>query len=400
MTSKNHIFAATVSASIVMLGAQAMPAQAFLANNGNTVASYAPPAVTERAPPNFRRPAAQSRVPQTASRTATTPEATDLATKATGPADRSSSRSTASNSRFTPADEAIAHSRVSSGVRGRSTPTGVFSIIQKDRWHRSNLYDDAPMWFMQRITWSGVALHQGDRAELPGLARLHPPARGVRPQLWTTTKIGARVIVAHGNVTPTEIAHPKLFTPKRAPVAPVMTQAQSLKAAEQAWSFAQLSSKAPLVGATMTDLPAVRSFRSRCARTLKPGPVSVFISRKEGRLYVRKGFEPLFDMPITIAQAQAPIGTHVFTAIAADGETARWTSVSMEAPGVNAAAALDRVTIPQDARDQISELLTAGRLADHLRSGTRFGDRQRHGLHRADTLSAAALRLRGTASRF
>ena len=55
----------------------------------------------------------------------------------------------------------IAHSRVSTGVPGHPTPTGVFSVIQKDRWHRSNLYYNAPMFFMQRITWSGVAMHSG-----------------------------------------------------------------------------------------------------------------------------------------------------------------------------------------------------------------------------------------------
>src|SRR5262249_27254807 len=55
----------------------------------------------------------------------------------------------------------IAHSRVSTGQPGHSTPTGVFSVIQKDRWHHSNLYGDAPMFYMQRITWSGVAMHQG-----------------------------------------------------------------------------------------------------------------------------------------------------------------------------------------------------------------------------------------------
>ncbi len=50
---------------------------------------------------------------------------------------------------------------VSTGIAGHPTPTGVFSIIQRNRWHRSNIYSNAPMWFMQRITWSGVAMHQG-----------------------------------------------------------------------------------------------------------------------------------------------------------------------------------------------------------------------------------------------
>ena len=66
------------------------------------------------------------------------------------------------------------------GQPGFPTPTGVFSVIQKNRYHRSNIYSGAPMPFMQRITWSGVAMHAGVAARLSGLARLHPPDRTVR----------------------------------------------------------------------------------------------------------------------------------------------------------------------------------------------------------------------------
>jgi len=86
----------------------------------------------------------------------------------------------------------------------------------------------------------------------------------------------------------------------------------------------------------------------------------VFISRKEGKLYVRKGFEPLFETPVTIERANEAIGTHVFTAIEQNGDAMRWTSVTMAAPGSPAKEALDRITIPQDALDQISELTTVG----------------------------------------
>ncbi len=57
--------------------------------------------------------------------------------------------------------QAVAHSQVSTGVPGHPTPQGVFSIIQKQIYHESNLYSSAPMPYMQRITWSGVAMHQG-----------------------------------------------------------------------------------------------------------------------------------------------------------------------------------------------------------------------------------------------
>jgi lipoprotein-anchoring transpeptidase ErfK/SrfK len=273
-------------------------------------------------------------------------------------------------------DQPIAQSRVSSGQRGRSTPTGVFSIIQKDRWHRSNLYDDAPMWFMQRITWSGVALHQGVVPNYPashGCVRL-PEA--FAQKLWGMTKLGARVIIAHNEPVPVAISHPLLFTRKAAPVAsaaPTPSHADYLKAAQQAWTFADLANKSPLVGATLTDLPSfsvpmdppAAAKPQQQTRALKPGPVSVFISRREGKLFVRKGFEPVFDTPVTIANPEQPLGTHVYTAIAVNDDNAsmRWTVVTAAAaPGssASATAALDRITIPQDAIDQISELMSVG----------------------------------------
>jgi len=65
----------------------------------------------------------------------------------------------------------IARSSVSTGVQGHPTPLGVFSVISKERWHRSNIYSGAPMPYMQRITWSGIALHAG---VVPG----HPASHG------------------------------------------------------------------------------------------------------------------------------------------------------------------------------------------------------------------------------
>src|SRR5262249_13326126 len=105
----------------------------------------------------------------------------------------------------------IARSSVSSGIPGHPTPLGIFSVISKQRWHRSNLYSAAPMPYMQRITWSGIALHAG---VLPG----HPASHGcIRRnkafaiQLWHLTNRGTRVIIASDDTRPVEIAHPRLF---------------------------------------------------------------------------------------------------------------------------------------------------------------------------------------------
>ncbi len=116
----------------------------------------------------------------------------------------------------------VAQGPVSTGVPGHPTPTGVFSIIEKDRYHHSNLYSNAPMPYMQRITWSGVALHEG---VLPGYPASHGCIRmshDFAQKLWPITNLGVRVIVAHHELAPVDFAHPKLFAPKLEPSEPAV----------------------------------------------------------------------------------------------------------------------------------------------------------------------------------
>ena len=96
----------------------------------------------------------------------------------------------------------VAQSPISSGRPGYSTPTGVFTILQKNREHYSNLYGDAPMPNMQRITWSGVALHAG---ALPGYPASHGCIRlpyGFSRSLFSMTQLGTRVVVNNNMVEP------------------------------------------------------------------------------------------------------------------------------------------------------------------------------------------------------
>jgi hypothetical protein len=118
----------------------------------------------------------------------------------------------------------VAQGPVSTGVPGHPTPRGVFSIIEKDRYHHSNIYSGAPMPFMQRITWSGVALHEG---VLPG----HPASHGCirtshdfAQRLWPVTKLGVRFIVSRHEIEPVDFEHPKLFVPKPKPTEPGVAQ--------------------------------------------------------------------------------------------------------------------------------------------------------------------------------
>src|SRR3954451_5026207 len=108
----------------------------------------------------------------------------------------------------------IVRAPVSSGQKGRETPAGIFSVIQKEADHYSNLYDDAYMPHMQRITWSGIALHGG---ALPGYPASHGCVRmpfDFAERLFEATRLGLRVIVAPTDAAPIEIAHPALFQPK------------------------------------------------------------------------------------------------------------------------------------------------------------------------------------------
>src|SRR3954454_20003548 len=126
---------------------------------------------------------------------------------------------------------------VSSGSKGRETPAGIFSVIQKVEEHYSNLYDDSFMPHMQRITWSGIALHGG---VLPGRPASHGCIRlpfDFAERLFDSTRMGMRVIVAPADVAPVELAHPLLFKPKSG--AGAMVAARAAEAEEAARKAAQ-----------------------------------------------------------------------------------------------------------------------------------------------------------------
>lgn len=140
------------------------------------------------------------------------------------------------------ADGWIMRAPVSTGVKGRETPAGVFAILEKRRDHRSSLYDDAWMPHMQRITWNGVALHGGP---LPGYAASHGCVRmpyGFAEKLFDRTRIGMRVIVSPNDAAPVDISHPALIQPQAEAIASapaaieplVREAAAALKAADEA----------------------------------------------------------------------------------------------------------------------------------------------------------------------
>ena len=107
----------------------------------------------------------------------------------------------------------VANSRISSGQPGFDTPTGVFSILEKSEYHESNIYEGAPMPFMQRITWSGIAMHAG---VVPGYRASHGCIRlpyAFAKMFFGKTGVGGRVIITQDEVSPVRFEHPNLFKP-------------------------------------------------------------------------------------------------------------------------------------------------------------------------------------------
>ncbi|GAB1717910.1 MAG: peptidoglycan transpeptidase precursor, ErfK-YbiS-YhnG family [Nitrobacter sp.] len=119
---------------------------------------------------------------------------------------------------------------VSTGVKGRETPAGVFAVVEKDKDHHSTMYDDAWMPNMQRITWNGLALHGGP---LPGHAASHGCVRmpyGFAEKLFDKTRIGMRVIISPDDAAPVAFSHLalSLFTPNAEAIAAAPAKAETL----------------------------------------------------------------------------------------------------------------------------------------------------------------------------
>ncbi|MCP1916345.1 L,D-transpeptidase family protein [Bradyrhizobium sp. USDA 4508] len=443
-----------------------------------------------------------------------------------------------------------AESPVSTGMKGHSTPMGVFSVIQKQKYHQSNIYSGAPMPYMQRITWSGIAMHAG---VLPGYPASHgcirmPMSFAVKMYNWT--RMGARVFVTPGTISPESFSHPLLVTQKVAPQQPVADDilkmdaplgvksdkgadkqssldlrssvghaaaslrdnthtadaSSAMPAASASVTMSDASSstardaiaekiaadksetvkpetaaadkpaetnsaghdsnattddktvgettastdtpksevsasdpvkaeakadepkadaakpgvaEAPKIDAPKTDAPKADASKAADkpaeAATAADGPdakkdparlpgtaridvpkragqIAVFISRKDSKLYVRQNFAPLFEVPVTIAASDRPLGTHVFTAQAdkTDTNLLRWSVVTLPTRNVaridveertshrrkvaaaavaeakpqpvtnSPAEALDRISIPADVMARISEALGTG----------------------------------------
>lgn len=200
-------------------------------------------------------------------------------------------------------DKLVSTSNVSSGKDGHRTPTGVFSILEKRRHHKSNIYSQAPMPYMQRLTWSGVALHESDSVpDQPashGCVRL--PGEFAR-QLFGYTDIGAHVVIVSEEKSPFAISHDNLFYPpiepaaevagdrkEKANVSPLVEHASLVIVGSEttASSKADVGSDYSLRSGIDVNDPVEAAKREPELAQEDPDPVRILISRRTGRELVR-----------------------------------------------------------------------------------------------------------------
>jgi lipoprotein-anchoring transpeptidase ErfK/SrfK len=157
----------------------------------------------------------------------------------------------------------ITSSQVSTGMPGHATKAGVFSILEKQRYHHSNIYSGAPMPWMNRITWSGTALHAG---VVPGYPASHGCIRlpfSFAPKLFQITTVGDNVVVTRDRLAPQPIEHPALFQPLSPPAAPEMVKQEQPRERQSSNTIAPslkarhlgMIAKADVTGVT-TDIPS------------------------------------------------------------------------------------------------------------------------------------------------
>jgi len=236
-------------------------------------------------------------------------------------------------------------STVSTGKKGHETPTGVFTILQKNKDHYSNLYNNAPMPYMQRLTWGGIALHAGG---LPGYPASHGcirlPSEFAR-NLFAVTANGMTVVVASAEGELAEAAAPGFLSP-------VNPQGQ------------------PVAGVPLTETESLR-WQPELATE---GPVSAVLSRQSGRVIVyRNGVE--IGRARVVFHGAEPIGTHVLMLVEGAArtpqrhnlkrDTQRWIEIEISGHADHAGeepdAALDaRLEIPPEFLVKVSEIIAPG----------------------------------------
>lgn len=236
----------------------------------------------------------------------------------------------------------IGRSTVSTGSKGHETPGGVFSILQKSKEYYSKKYDNAPMPNMQRLTWTGIAMHSG---QLPGYAASHGCVRlpyDFSQLLFSTTSSGGTVIIGDGKTPVPRLASnpglmlaPKDFSPD---------MVHPLGKNDYQWN----PERSP------------------------EGPITIVISSADKAMYVYRGGEPIGRAAIEVNGRgfSSKLGNHVFTMLEGttgkrsrftpNHEEARWMRVTSEGKPVDAESLASRLHFSPDFADKLANELNPG----------------------------------------
>jgi hypothetical protein len=241
----------------------------------------------------------------------------------------------------------IGYSTISSGKGGHDTPTGIFTILQKDKDHHSSKYNNAAMPYTQRLTWDGVALHAGG---LPG----YPSSHGCvhlpsvfAEELFNVSPMGMTVVVVNQQTAPVDVVQPAALAPVDA--------VTGAKAVEPRLSPEEVSRWHP--------------------EKSPEGPVSLVMSAADQRVIVLRNGVEIGRAQLTVTHPTDPLGTHAFIvkegagsgqSVLVPGALARnWMSVAM--PGYADTAGTDlssvvggRLRMPPDFARLIYPLFVPG----------------------------------------
>lgn len=227
----------------------------------------------------------------------------------------------------------VGYTTVSTGRQGYDTPTGVFTVLQKDAAHRSTIYNSAPMPYMERLTWGGVALHAGG---LPGYPSshgcVHLPSQFAQ-DLFAVSPMGMTVVITKRAL--------ELSSVKEGPLLAPISAASGAEigvpplAAPEAWRWTPEASPA--------------------------GPISIVLSTADLRLLVMRNGVEIGRSRITLADPARPLGSHVFVL----KDENQWMSVGLPGSGGEVGRPLGeadqaRVNIPPEFRKLATSLLEPG----------------------------------------
>jgi hypothetical protein len=240
----------------------------------------------------------------------------------------------------------IGVSTVSTGRHGFETPTGVFTILQKDKDHHSSIYNNAAMPYTERLTWNGIALHAGG---LPGFPSshgcIHLPSEFAR-RLFEASTVGMTVVIADDASAPREVAHPPLLAPVDA------------------------RTGAPMARIPLRDTDEFRWDPGMAA----DGPLTLLISTADLRVLVFRGGIEIGRSRLAI-RGGPHLGTHAFVLMDGAGRgndpflpdrpALRWIAIGIAGHMNDAGAevdpaAVERLVIPQQFVQRVYPLLQPG----------------------------------------